>query len=532
MDPNARSLSPRGTALLLLLTAALLVLRTGALPLVGPDEPRYARVAVEMHRAGSWVRPTLQGQPWLEKPPLYYWLAGAAFGLLGENETAARLPSVAATLLLVGITALVGARLYGRSAGLHAGFILATSLLVFLYGHGANMDMLLAATVTGAVGLLALDALRVAGRLAVPAAWAFMGLAVLAKGPLGVALPGLVVAGYAAIARDGAFLRRVLRPTGITVFLLIAAPWYAAILRDQGARFVEVFLLNHNLQRFTSEVHHHAGPFYYYLPVVIAGLVPWSGLLVPAALLAGRAPQHAAADRFLLVWLALPFVFFSAAGSKLPGYILPCLPPLALLMGRATVGFAAGQVARGLARAAAVVGLVLASGIAAAPVALAWRGDPAWRLALPPAAWALLTAFVFSLHAERRPAAALRLLRVGAPGLLVLLALAAPPLVARDESGRALFAPAAGREVLAWRAWRTAWMAGYFYNDGRVREVESLAEIAEAAGRAPVLVVCGPGERQQIAASAWLRAQVLAHGPRGHVLLEVVSVTPSPPRTG
>jgi 4-amino-4-deoxy-L-arabinose transferase-like glycosyltransferase len=138
----------RAAAVLLALVLGLLVFRLGAVPLVGPDEPRYTRVAVEMHRAGEWVRPTLQGEPWLEKPPLFYWLAGGAFSILGETEAAARLPSVLAGLLLVGATALLGARLHGGAAGLHAGFVAGTSLLTFVPGRAASMDMLLAATTT------------------------------------------------------------------------------------------------------------------------------------------------------------------------------------------------------------------------------------------------------------------------------------------------------------------------------------------------------------------------------------------------
>src|SRR5574340_240506 len=112
-----RSLPPRAAFVLLALVRALALFRLGASPLVGPDEPRYARVAVEMHRAGAWVTPTVAGQPWLEKPPLYYWLAGAAFSVLGETELAARLPSALALVLLVAATAFVGARLYGSAAG-------------------------------------------------------------------------------------------------------------------------------------------------------------------------------------------------------------------------------------------------------------------------------------------------------------------------------------------------------------------------------------------------------------------------------
>src|SRR5262245_23365379 len=329
----AKPLPARGAALLLALVLGLLLFRLGAVPLLGPDEPRYTRVAVEMHRSGDWVTPTLQGRPWLEKPVLFYWLASAFFSVLGETEIAARLPSVLATLVLVGATALLAARLFGSAAGLHAGFILGTSLLPFAYGRAAAMDMLLAATVTVAIGLLGLRVLGIAGELAIPAAYGAMGLAVLAKGPLGVLVPGLVVAGCIVATREWKWLVRLAPPRALLVFLLVAGPWYLLILRAQGREFVDVFLLGHNVARFTSTVHNHPGPFFYYVPVIVLGLFPWSGLLVPA--LARLRPKLSRADLLLLLWFALPLVFFSIAGSKLPGYILPALPPLAILMGRA-----------------------------------------------------------------------------------------------------------------------------------------------------------------------------------------------------
>jgi len=520
--PAPGTLRPAATALLLALTAALLLFRLGRVPLIGPDEPRYARVAVEMHRSGARVTPTLQGRPWLEKPPLYYWLAGAAFSLLGETETAARLPSVAAALLLVGATALCGARLHGGGAGLHAGFVAATAPLAFIYGRAAAMDMLLAATVTAAVGLIALRLLGIAGRLAVPAAWLFMALATLAKGPLGFILPGLIVAGYIAATREWRQARTVLSPAGIGLFLLGAGPWHALIWHDQGRAFVDVFLLNHNLQRFTSTIHRHGGPILYYVPVLLLGLFPWSGLLLPA--FAKARPRRSRADLFVLLWAAVPFVLFSIAGSKLPGYVLPCLPPLALLVGRAAhemvrrelrSPFGAGP------RAAAVVTLLLACVLAGAPLVLRRLGEPDWRLLVPVSLWGLLVGVGFRLRVERDPAGALGLLRVGAAGTLVLLTLAAPPILARRESGRSLFARAAGREVLAWGAWRTAWMAGYFYNDGKVREVAGEEEIAAAAAAGPVLVLCGPGERRRLEAAPGLSAALVAEGPRSSALLRV-----------
>jgi 4-amino-4-deoxy-L-arabinose transferase-like glycosyltransferase len=260
MGPNT-ALPGRGAFLLLATTAALLLFRLGTTPLLGPDEPRYARVAVEMGRSGDDVTPTLQGRPWLEKPALYYWMAARAYRVFGETETAARLPSVVAGVLAVAMTALVGARLYGGAAGLHAGFALATSVLFFAYGHAASMDMLLAACVTASIGFLALALLEVAGRSAVVAAYVFMGLGTLAKGPLGILLPLLVAGGYAAFARDRAAVRRLLSPAGIVLLLLVAGPWYALVYRAQGWAFVDTFLLNHNVQRFTSTVHRHPGSF-------------------------------------------------------------------------------------------------------------------------------------------------------------------------------------------------------------------------------------------------------------------------------
>jgi 4-amino-4-deoxy-L-arabinose transferase-like glycosyltransferase len=502
------------------LVAAVLLFRLGAVPLLGPDEPRYSRVAVEMHRSRDFVTPTLQGRPWMEKPALYYWMAAGAFDALGENETAARLPAVLAALLMVGATAVAGARLYGGGAGLWAATILGTSLLPFAYARAASMDLLVAATVTACAGLLGLRLLGIAGPLAVAAAGACAGLATLAKGPLGLLLPGLVAAGFIAATREWKLLRRLLSPAALLLFVAVAAPWYVLVYRAQGQAFLDVFFLDHNLRRFTSTIHNHPGPPWYYLPILLAGLFPWSGLLIPAAVEARPRDRR---DLFVLCWLLLPLLFFSAAGSKLPGYILPCLPPLAILMGRAAVRLQQEATPEGALRrrAVALVTLVLAAVIASLPLVLARQKEPAWVLTLPLAAWTLLLGWSVSRRLGADPAGALRLLRVGAPGLLVLLALAAPPILERRESGRRLFAPAQGRDVLAWGAWRTAWMAGYFYNDARVREVKDLSAVDEAARRGPALVLCGPAERRQLQRVPGLSARTLAEGPRGNALLEV-----------
>jgi len=522
-EPASRALPPRGALLLLLLVGALALLRLGAVPLLGPDEPRYARVAVEMQRAGAWVTPTLQGEPWLEKPPLYYWLAGAAFRALGETETAARLPAVLALLLLTGATALVAARLYGAAAGLHAGFAAGTCLLAFAYGRAASMDMLLAACVTAATGLVGLRLLGIAGRAALPAAGVFVGLALLAKGPLGLLLPALACGAFLLIARDRAAWDRLVRPAWMlaaaaALCALVALPWYLAAWRAHGREFVDVFLLNHNLERFTSTIHRHPGPVVYYLPVLLVGLFPWAGL-VPAALGAVR-PRGSRADLFVLSWLVLPLAFFSLAGSKLPGYILPCLAPLAILVGRLAARWTRTGAAAG-GRLAALLGLVLGAVVLAAAFVLRAQGEPRWQTLVPLGAWSLVVAFLFSRTIGRDTVRALHLLRVGAAGTLLLVIQAAPPLLAARESGRALFLPANGQDVIAWGAWRTAWMAGYFYNDGRVRQVEDFASVRRAVEAAPTLVLAGPAERKRLEGVPSLRLTVLAQGPRQNALLYV-----------
>jgi 4-amino-4-deoxy-L-arabinose transferase-like glycosyltransferase len=513
-----RALPPRATAILLALVAALLLLRLGQIPLLGPDEPRYARVAIEMHRSGDLVTPRLQGEPWLEKPVLYYWLASAAYALLGETELAARLPSAVAAVFFVGVTALVAARLYGAQAGLHAGFVLGTSLLTFAYGRAAAMDLLLAACVTAALGLFALRFLGSAGPLAIPAAHVFLALATLAKGPIGVLLPGLVIVVFAALRRDPRVLKETLAPAGLIAFAVVALPWYALVYAAHGRDFVDVFFLNHNLQRFTSTIHNHPGPVYYYVPVLIGGLFPWSGLIAPGV--AGLRPRLRPADLFVLLWLLLPLLFFSAAASKLPGYILPCLPPLAIGMGRAAARMTGEGRAWPWGRVVALVGLTLGALVASVPFVLRAEGEPLWSAAIPPCVWALVVLFSISRMIES-PRAALALWRVGAAGFLLLLVLAAPPLLAARESGRDLFIPAAGRPVLAWGAWRTAWMAGYFYNDAKVRELGSFRELQQALRDGPALVLCGPSERRRLELISTLRTRVLAEGPRRNALLRV-----------
>jgi 4-amino-4-deoxy-L-arabinose transferase-like glycosyltransferase len=520
-SPTARALPLRPALLLLLLVAGLLLYRLHTPPLIGPDEPRYARVAVEMYRSGDHITPTLQGQPWFEKPPLYYWLASLAFVLFGEGETAARLPSVLAGVLWTFSVALVGARLYGTKAGLHAGFILGTSVLSFAFGRVATMDLLLASTMTVGVGLIALRFLGNAGPGAVTASAVALGLAVLAKGPIGLVLPALILVTFYLLARWLAPERlpklRGLPWRFVGVFALVTLPWYLAMCSIHGSVFIDVFLVGHNLLRFFTTIHRHPGPFFYYLPILLIGLFPWSGLLVPG--LAALRPRRTPIDLFLLAWLLAPLAFFSVAASKLPGYFLPCLAPLALLLGRAAA--MGGDVSVRLRRLTAFATLATGAAFACLPIALRLIDQPLWHLTLAPGAWALVMSVGFGILYRFRAAEALSLLRVGAAVFLLLCVHAFAPVIASRESARDLILPARGREIVIWGAKRSLWMAAYFYNEARLQPVDSLAELRARARDQPTLVLCGPVERSVLDTDRTLRLTELASGPRRNTLVKV-----------
>ncbi len=318
--------------LVALLALILFVSGLRAIGFVGPDEPRYADVARAMLLSGDYVTPRLFGEPWFEKPPLYYWIA-AQFFRISISEQTARLPSaIAAIVFLLVWFRFARARFGETTAGL-ATIFLASALGWIGFARAAAMDMLFTVTLDLALLLLALwlwerKPLRLYGF------YVFLGLATLAKGPLAVVLAGLVFLGYAATFRDWGALRSLLLSPALAVYFAVAAPWYVLCYVVNGAPFVEEFILEHNLARFVSaDALGHGQPAWFYIPVLIAGLFPWSPLLLlPLAemVYAARGVFRDKQRAFLFWWIALPFLFFSISENKLPGYLLPVLPPVTL----------------------------------------------------------------------------------------------------------------------------------------------------------------------------------------------------------
>ena len=310
--------------------------------LIGADEPRYAQVAREMLERHEWITPVLGGQPWLEKPPLYYWQAMIAYRVFGVSDWAARLPSaVDASFLVLAVYFFL--RRFRPGFELDGALIAASSAGVIGYARAASMDMALAAAFT--IAMLAWWAWRESGkRIHLAVFFGFMAFGVLAKGPVALLLAALVIVLYAAMVRELQLVRKTLWLPGILLFCAIAMPWYLAV-QMRNPEFFRVFILEDNLGRFSKDLYHHTEPFWYYLPVTALALVPWTVFVIAAFVERvrwwwGESRRANGGVRdcenpfgvFACCWLIVPVLLFSISQSKLPGYILPAVPAGALLL--------------------------------------------------------------------------------------------------------------------------------------------------------------------------------------------------------
>jgi 4-amino-4-deoxy-L-arabinose transferase-like glycosyltransferase len=308
----------------------------GALGLVGPDEPRYAAIARAMAETHDWVTPRLWGAPWFEKPVLYYWAAGIAMRIFGVSEFAARLPSALAALLAVVSIKWTAVRSYGVGTAWYALLLLPTSAAIIGFSRAASPDMLFAGLITAAMAVASemLQKPRSGPVLRIAFGF-FLGAAVLAKGPAAVILAGGAVLLWGALSRQWRAPFRFLHPLVVAVFCVTALPWYV-LCALRNADFLNVFLWQHNFQRYLTPVFEHRQPFWFYVPVILIASMPWIVLFACALYRKGNSePWRSSPGLFFLCWAIFPFLFFSLSQSKLPGYILPSIPPMFLLMSRA-----------------------------------------------------------------------------------------------------------------------------------------------------------------------------------------------------
>ncbi len=318
------------------------------LGLVGADEPRYAQVAREMLSRHDYVTPVLYGKPWLEKPALYYWRAMFAFREFGVHDWSARLPSASFAFTLVVLIYLHMKR-FRPGGHLDAALITASCAGILSFARGASTDMQLAAPF--GIGMLGWYAwYETDSKFWLFDLYFFIGAATLAKGPVAPFLALIIIVSFAALRREWTVLRRTFWWPGALLYAAMVLPWFIAVQR-RNPNFLRVFFLEHNLERFATNRFEHEQSLWYYAPVVLLSLMPWAVISVAAMVSAVRESfaewrarrakgayrgfQRAgdAFPEFLVIWAVLPILFFTTSDSKLPGYILPSIPPITILTG-------------------------------------------------------------------------------------------------------------------------------------------------------------------------------------------------------
>jgi 4-amino-4-deoxy-L-arabinose transferase-like glycosyltransferase len=338
MSPRPRMLR---IAMCALVAALLYLPGLGRPALWEPDEGRYAEIAREMVVSGDYVTPHDNFVRYFEKPPLVYWAEAGAIHLFGANEFAVRVPAALFTAGEVAITAAIGEAMFGAEVGLLGALALGLSPLVFGFARFATLDPALAFFMTAALGAYyaaarAPDFGSGAGRLWMLAAAAALALGTLCKGPVALLLGGAIALGWLLIERRGGEVRRIPLLSCIAIYAAIAVPWFV-IANARNPGFLHFFFVHEHLERFLESSEHGWGP-YFFIPILLGGAWPWIWFVPLGWSEIARAPEAdrasaLSARRLLIVWFAIVFVFFSIPRSKLGSYILPAMPPVAILAG-------------------------------------------------------------------------------------------------------------------------------------------------------------------------------------------------------
>jgi len=503
-------------ATLWVLLAAIWFGTLGIRPLYKADESRYGEISREMVASGDWVTPRLNGFKYFEKPPLQYWATAAFFSLIGEKDWVARLWT--ALIGFAGIVMVLTAanRLFGPPAGLYAAAVLAASPLYVLLGQVNTLDMSVTFFLSAAIFSFALGQMLVF--------WAACALAVLSKGLIGIVLPGAALFLYMLAKRDGSLIRRARVMPGVALFLLIAAPWFIAV-SAANAEFAHFFFVREHFERFTTHLHQRVHPAWYFIPVLAAGMAPWLVPLGHAAMRAFR--RRTDAELLLWIWAAVVFAFFSVSGSKLPPYILPIFPALAVLAARSLtrrvlivqslvtipVALGAGLAVHRLAAAGPYAGYALwifvatfiLAAAAAAALFMAWR----FRMTA-----AVLTLALGSLVAMQVGIAGHRTLsdRFSAASLVATLPQKPPPEAI-------VFTVDTYDHTIPWALKRTVTMVGYRDELGdaidwqREQFVPDLRTFAQRWNAAPKAWAFLPiGDADSLPRELGIRAEVMARG--------------------
>lgn len=368
MHPSA--LAKRLYILLFIVIVVFYFYGLGSLPLLGPDEPRYAQVAREMFLRGDLITPTLGGHTWFEKPALLYWMIMAAFKVFGVNEWSARLGPAVCGLLTIAAVWRVGREVERTSDqtqdfSFWSGLVAASSLGLIVFARAASFDIVITMTTTWALAFFMLAEMNRERRAAfLPGFYVFVGLSLLAKGLVGIVIPFGVLGLYHGLRREWPARQVWLSLLwGIPLAALVSAIWYGPVIARHGWLFVDEFFVQHHFARYVSNKYHHPQPVYFYPAIILMLALPWTAFLIEALAKIRRWEWHGSDNLnivrvFSFAWLIMPIVFFSFSGSKLPGYILPALPAASFLIADRMVN----SVSKWSLRATGAICVALAAG--------------------------------------------------------------------------------------------------------------------------------------------------------------------------
>jgi 4-amino-4-deoxy-L-arabinose transferase-like glycosyltransferase len=556
------TLAKRAWLLFFLVVGLSFLYGLGHFPFVGPDEPRYAQVAREMFLRRDLITPTLGGYPWFEKPALLYWMMMASFSVFGVSEWTARLGPAISGLLTVAAVYWIGHRIDAESRdearvtdqhqglrgsqskrGTFAALVAASSGGLIVFSRGASFDILITMSVTFALAFFLASEIGKAeknqrGLLA--GFWCFVGLSLLAKGLVGIVVPFGIIAAYFCLRRRWPNRRMITSLFwGVPLALIVAGLWYGPVIARNGWPFIDQFFVQHHFARYLSNKYHHPQPIYFYLPVILLFLLPWTPFLIEALFRAFKAkPWRVGVNDaesksliFLLAWFFFPLAFFSLSGSKLPGYVLPSLPAAALLAGDRLAVFVDQRSKNTLAMRSTGVVLLLLS-----PLGMVYAerfGNLSLRCSLLVISPLLLAGVVAVVWAQRRILAATLIVLAVLTAVMLALSCAADIFTER-ETVRELIITADARGYgsaplfMFEKVERTAefYAAGRvaYGRDGEPVRFELVSQIVNQARqtRGPILIILRPRSVSQLTNAKELKTTLI--GTNGSTTLVAVQL--------
>lgn len=326
-NPDKRRLIFIGLLLIVGVSYVFLFFNLGAYSLKEPDEGRYAEIPREMVEQGDYLVPHLNYVRYFEKPPLLYWVTAASYKVFGTSEWSFRFPNALAALLCALSTFFFVRRWFTQRIAIISFLVLISSFGFLALSRIVTVDMLLTFLLFASLSCF-YEYYREGKSVFLYLFFILLALGILAKGPVAVVLLGSTIVLFLFCEKRMPFVKKLFSPVGLFVFAVIAAPWFVLISLKEKEFFYFFFVDQHFL-RFLTTRHNRSGPIYYFLPVLFGGLFPWSVFIPRAVIRFWRVPSV----RLLLVWSLVVFVFFSVSGSKLPPYILPLFPAMAIVLG-------------------------------------------------------------------------------------------------------------------------------------------------------------------------------------------------------